>query len=59
MKKLKVPKISFTMIRYSGNKEAFRSFVKGMISDYLNSDKLTKLQENTLVGNVEISSKAK
>lgn len=59
MKKLKVPKISFTMVRYSGNKEAFRSFVKGMISDYLNSDKLPKLQENTLVGNVEIPSKAK
>lgn len=59
MKKLKVPKISFTMVRYSGNKEAFRSFVKGMISDYLNLDKLPKLQENTLVGNVEIPSKAK
>lgn len=47
------------MVRYSGNKEAFRSFVKGMISDYLNLDKLPKLQENTLVGNVEIPSKAK
>ena len=53
MKKLKVPKISFTMVRYSGNKEAFRSFMKGLISDYLNSDKLPKLQENALVGNVE------
>lgn len=47
------------MVRYSGDKGAFKSFIKGMISDYLNSDKLPKLQENTLVGNVEIPSKAK
>ena len=59
MKKLKEPKISFTMVRYSGNKEAFKSFMKGMISDYLNSDKLPKLRESALVGNVEIPSKAK
>lgn len=59
MKKLKEPKISFIMARYSGNKEAFRAFMKGMISDYLNSDKLPKLQENALVGNVENPSKAK
>lgn len=59
MRKSKEPKISFTMVRYSGNKEAFRSFMKGMISDYLNSDKLPKLQENALVGNVENPSKAK
>ena len=59
LKKLKEPKISFIMVRYSGDKGAFKSFVKGMISDYLNSDKLPKLQENALVGNVEIPSKAK
>lgn len=59
MKKLKEPKISFTMVRYSGDKGAFKSFMNGMISDYLNSDKLPKLRENALVGNVENSSKTK
>lgn len=58
MRKLTEPKISFIMVNFSGNKEAFKSFMKGMISDYLNSDKLPKLQENTLVGNVEIPQKA-
>ena len=53
MKKLKEPKISFIMVKYSGDKGAFKSFMKGMISDYLSSDKLPKLQENALVGNVE------
>lgn len=47
------------MVRYSGDKGAFKSFMNGMISDYLNSDKLPKLQENALVGNVENPSKAK
>ena len=47
------------MVNYTGNKEAFKSFMKGMISDYLNPDKMPKLQENALVGNVEISSKTK
>lgn len=59
MNKLKEPKISFIMVRYSGDKGAFKSFVKGMISDYLNSDKLPKLQKNALVGNVENPPKAK
>lgn len=47
------------MVNYTGNKEAFKSFVKGMISDYLNPDKMPKLQDNHLVGNVEIPQKAK
>lgn len=59
MKKLKEPKISFIMVNYTGNKEAFKSFMKGMIYDYLNPDKMPKLQENALVGNVEIPSKTK
>lgn len=59
MKKLKKPKISFIMVNYTGNKEAFKSFVKGIISDYLNPDKMPKLPENALVGNVEIPQKAK
>ena len=59
MKKFKEPKISFIMVNYTGNKEAFKSFMKGMIFDYLNPDKMTKLQENVLVGNVEIPSKTK
>lgn len=46
------------MVRYSGNKEAFKSFMKGMISDYLNSDKMPKLRESALVGNVENPPKA-
>ena len=58
MKKLKEPKISFIMVKYSGDKGAFKSFMKGMISDYLSSDKLPKLQENALVGNVENPPKA-
>lgn len=58
MRKLTEPKISFIMVNFSGNKEAFKSFMKGMISDYLNSDKLPKLQANPLVGNVEIPKKA-
>ena len=33
--------------------------MKGMIADYLNLDKLPKLQKNALVGNVENPSKAK
>lgn len=59
MRKLTEPKISFIMVNFSGNKDAFKSFMKGMISDYLNSDKLPKLQDNPLVGNVEIPQKAK
>lgn len=59
MRKLTEPKISFIMVNFSGNKEAFKSFMKGMISDYLNSDKLPKLQANHLVGNVEIPKKAR
>ena len=47
------------MVNFSGNKDAFKSFMKGMISDYLNSDKLPKLQVNPLVGNVEIPKNAK
>lgn len=47
------------MVNYTGNKEAFKSFMKGMISDYLNPDKMPKLQANPLVGNVEIPQKAK
>ncbi|MDE7399311.1 MAG: hypothetical protein K2N06_07255, partial [Oscillospiraceae bacterium] len=59
LRKLTEPKISFIMVNYTGNKETFKSFMKGVISDYLNSDKLPKLQENPLVGNVEIPQKAK
>ena len=59
MRKLTEPKISFIMVNFSGNKDAFKSFMKGMISDYLNSDKLPKLQANPLVDNVEIPKKAK
>ena len=59
MRKLTEPKISFIMVNFSGNKDAFKSFMKGMISDYLNSDKLPKLQANPLVGNVEIPKNAK
>ncbi len=36
MRKTEEPKISFTMIRFSGDNAAFRSFVNGMIQDYLN-----------------------
>lgn len=59
MKKLKEPKISFIMMKFSGNNAAFKSFMNGMIHDYLNSntDTVNNIQISNSVDNVEITAK--
>ena len=49
MKKLKEPKISFIMMKFSGDNTAFKSFMNGMIHDYLNLD--TEIVNNIRTGN--------
>ncbi|MCM1167802.1 MAG: hypothetical protein NC299_15055 [Lachnospiraceae bacterium] len=59
MRKSEEPKISFTMVSFSGNKAAFKSFMGSMISDYLNSDKLHNIPQDKSVEKVEITENAK
>ncbi len=57
MRKTEEPKISFTMIRFSGDNAAFKSFMNGMIQDYLNPDTVHNIPPDKSVENVEISTK--
>ncbi|MCM1488161.1 MAG: hypothetical protein NC203_07330 [Firmicutes bacterium] len=55
MRKAEEPKISFTMLKFSGDNTAFKSFMNGMIHDYLNSDTVHNIQTDHSVDNVEVA----
>lgn len=57
MRKTEEPKISFTMVNFSGDNAAFRAFMKGMIQDYLNSDTVHNIPPDKSVENAEVSAK--
>lgn len=57
MKKLKEPKISFIMMKFSGDNAAFKSFMNGMIHDYLNLDTVNNIRTDNSVDKVEVTAK--
>ena len=59
MRKTEEPKISFNMVRFSGDNAAFKSFMNGMIQDYLNPDTVHNIPPDKSVENVEVSTKPK
>ena len=58
MKKLKEPKISFIMMKFSGDNAAFKSFMNGMIHDYLNLDTVNNIRTDNSVDKVEVTATA-
>ncbi len=55
MRKAEEPKISFIMVKYSGDKAAFKSFMNGMIHDYFDPDTMHNISQDDSVDKVEIT----
>ena len=56
-RKTEVPRINTATVVYNGDKKLFNTFMKSMISEYLNSDSVPKNSDGKSGDKVEISEK--
>lgn len=51
---IKEPKINQIFVKYNGNQAGFDLFIKSLLSDYLHSGDVDKVQQSSFVDKVEI-----
>ena len=51
---IKEPKINQIFVKYNGDQAGFELFIKSLLSDYLRSGDVDKVQQSSFVDKVEI-----